>query len=331
MKLSIVIPCYNEEQYIEQCINSILDNDYPKTEYEIIIVDGGSYDKTLKILDEIKENIPVSLKVLHNPMQIPPTAMNIGIKKARGELIMRLDMHTTYAKNYISTLLKWKEDLEADNIGAVTKTDVLNENNVSIAIKKILAHPFGVGGSDFRVGIKEPKQVDTVPFGCYDRQLLLDLGGYDERLRRNQDIELNKRLIASGKSIFLIPYTHCTYFARESWSKLAKNNFDNGKWNLITAYYTKNFASLSLRHFVPLFFVLSLVIPALISLMFWPFILLSCLSFGLYFLTLVIVISKMDRKGTSFFHLLWTFLVLHISYGLGSFVGLFYLSKLFKE
>ena len=331
MKLTIIIPCLNEEQYIEKCISSILENDYPKTDYEIIIVDGGSTDETLDLLKQITKQPPVPIKVLHNEKKTPPTAMNIGIRAAQGELIMRLDTHAFYPSNYISTLVDWKKKLNADNIGAVTKTDVLISSKISEAIKKVLAHKFGVGSGLFRIGVDKAVEVDTVPFGCYSKEVLTEIGGYDERLKRNQDIELNKRLIAAGKTVFLIPYTFCIYYARESWGKFAKNSYDNGKWNIITTYYTKNVASLSFRHFIPLFFVLSLVIPALLTFLFWPFILLAILSFSLYVLTLVFFISKMDRKGTTFFHLFWTFLVLHISYGVGSFVGLFHIGKLFKK
>lgn len=331
MKLSIVIPCLNEEKYITSCIHSVWQNDFPKDQYEIIVVDGGSMDNTLAILKELQSEAPVPMHLLHNPLKIPPTAMNIGIEKAAGELIMRLDTHAAYPTNYISTLVAYKEKLQADNIGAVAITEVLNETKTSVAIKKVLSHKFGVGGGLFRTGTDKITEVDTVPFGCYSKSRLLALGGYDERLKRNQDIELNKRLIASGGKILLVPFTHCVYFAREKWRKFAKNNFDNGKWNLITAYYTKNFASLSLRHFIPLFFVLSLILPALLSLVFWPFIFFSLLSIGLYFLTLIVVISKMDRKGTTFFHLLWTFVVLHISYGMGSFIGLFHFTKYFQR
>lgn len=332
MKLSIIIPCLNEEKYIEKCINSILLNDYPKENYEIIVVDGGSTDRTLKILNKIQlSKINVPIKVFHNPKKIPPSAMNIGIKHSEGELIMRLDSHAYYPSNYISELVKWKNKLNAGNVGAPTKTEVLNVTKTSIAIKKVLSHRFGLGGGLFRLGADEVSEVDTVPFGCYSKKTLIECGKYDERLKRNQDIELNKRFISKGKKVYLIPYTFCVYYAREKWGKLAKNNFENGKWNLITTYYTKTFSSLSIRHFIPLIFFLSLVIPVLLSIFFFPFIFISLISLTVYLVVVFYITSKVNKKNTSFLHVFWTFIVLHLSYGIGSFLGLFHFGKLFSD
>lgn len=329
MKLSIIIPCRNEEVYIEECLKSVFDNDFPREEYEVIIVDGESDDATVSILQNLQRQYN-SLKIINNPGKTAPVAMNLGIKEAKGELIMRLDAHSYYPPNYISELVKWKEKLNADNIGAVWDTDVLNKNSKTIAIKKVLSHKFGVGNGLFRLGIDEPMEVDTVPFGCYHRNIFDEVGSYDERLRRNQDIELNKRLAAASKKIVLIPYTYCRYYARETWKALAHNNYQNGKWNLITVFYTKNVKSLSIRHFVPLMFFFSLILPFFLGLIWWPLIGLSALSLLFYLIALLFVISKMDRSGTSFGNLLITFFVLHISYGWGSFIGLFHFYKLFQ-
>lgn len=329
MKLSIIIPCRNEEVYIESCLRSVFENDFPSEEYEVIIVDGQSDDQTLMILEHLKAEFP-NLKVIHNPGRIAPIAMNLGIEEAKGDLIMRMDAHSYYPPNYISELVQWKEKLKADNIGAIWDTDVLNKTPKTIAIKKVLSHKFGVGNGLFRIGVEEPMEVDTVPFGCYHRSVFEEVGKYDERLRRNQDIELNKRLSAAHKKIVLIPFTFCRYYARETLKALARNNYQNGKWNLITVFYTKNLKSLSIRHFVPLMFFLSLTMPILLALIWWPLIGLSFLSLLFYALALFGVVSKMDRSGTSFGRLLLTFFMLHISYGWGSFVGLFHFYKLFK-
>ena len=330
MKLSVIIPCFNEEKHIEKCVLSLLKNGFAQDEMEILLVDGMSIDQTRNIVAELNKNHP-QLRLIDNPKKRTPFALNLGITNARGEYILIASAHSSFDQGYIQTLFHEMQRLEADVVGGVMETKIKNQTPTALAIKQVLSHKFGVGNAIFRIGTDEAIETDTVPFGLYKTVLLKSINGYDERLIRNHDIEMSKRIISKGGKIFLTPKTKCYYYARETWLKLAKNNFDNGKWNLITAYYTKNFASLSLRHFIPLFFVLSLLLPIFMSLVFWPFIFLTLLSFGLYFLTLIVVISKMDKKGTSFLHLLWTFVVLHISYGVGSFIGIFHFSKYFQR
>ena len=330
MKLSIIVPCRNEEKHIEHCLLSLLNNGYPSEDIEILVVDGLSEDKTRSIVANVKESFP-NINLVDNNKKKTPFALNLGIKKATGDFILIASAHSSFDKGYIQTMFDELNRLDADVVGGVMTTKIKNHTPTAVAIKNVLSHKFGVGNAVFRIGTNHAIEVDTVPFGLYRSSLLKNIDGYDERLIRNHDIELSKRILAQGGKIFLTPKAECHYFARENWKKLAKNNYDNGKWNIITTYYTNNFASLSIRHFIPLLFLLSLVFPALLSFIFWPFILLSLLSFGIYIITLIFFISKMDRKGTTFFHIFWTFLVLHISYGVGSFVGLFHIGKLFKK
>ena len=131
-------------------------------------------------------------------------------------------------------------------MGTVCKTDVLNKTPKTLAIREVLGNKFGVGNSTFRTGITEEQDVDTVPFGCWRREVFEKYGLYDVRLVRNQDIELNKRIKRGGGKIYILPDTYCTYLARETWSALAKNNYGNGKWNILTVWYTKMFSSLSI-------------------------------------------------------------------------------------
>ena len=237
---------------------------------------------------------------------------------------MRLDAHSYYQNDYFSVLTKRLAEFDADNVGVVCKTDVLNKTPKTLAIREVLGNKFGVGNSVFRTGVSEVKEVDTVPFGCWRREVFEKYGLYDVRLVRNQDIELNKRIINGGGKIFIVPDTYCTYLARETYKSLAKNNFDNGRWNILTVYYTKQFKSLSLRHFIPLLFVLPLIIPALLALLWWPLILISMLSLVAYVGLLGLISLKLSvSKKLNFFLLLWSFIVLHLSYGFGSLAGVF--------
>ncbi|MEO1927635.1 MAG: glycosyltransferase family 2 protein [Nautiliaceae bacterium] len=324
-KISIIIPILNEEKYITKCLSSIIESDFDKNDMEVLLIDGGSEDKTIEIIKEYQKKYPF-FKLVNNPKKIVPVAMNIGIKEAKGEYIIRVDAHSSYPKDYFSKLVFWHKKLNADNVGGVVITEVKNKTLTSNAIKNVLSDKLGVG-SAFRSGVSEIKEVDTVPFGCYKKEVFEKIGLYDERLVRNQDIELNKRLKKSGGKIYLVPEIKCTYYARETFKDLAKNNFNNGLWNILTAFYTGTLSSLSFRHFVPMMFVLSLIVFGIgafcseISRIIFFTILLSYLS-------IISIRSFQIKKDTTFFHQLLAFLVLHFSYGIGSIVGIF---KIIKE
>jgi glycosyltransferase involved in cell wall biosynthesis len=320
--LSVICPIYNEEKYIAQFLDSLLQQDYPKNDLEILLVDGMSKDTTRDIVAGYIAKYPF-IRLIDNPDKIVPYAMNRGIDAAKGDIIMRLDAHASYQPDYFSVLVNGLKRLNADNVGTVCKTDVLNKTPKTLAIREVLGNKFGVGNSTFRTGIDKEQEVETVPFGCWRKEVFEKYGKYDVRLVRNQDIELNKRIIRGGGKIYILPDTYCTYLARETWTALAKNNYGNGKWNILTVYYTKMFSSLSLRHFIPLLFVLSLIIPLLIALLWWPFALVSAVSLFAYTGLLSVVGMKLAvTKKLNFFCLLITFFVLHLSYGCGSLVGI---------
>ena len=317
--ITIILPILNEEKYISRCLDSVLIQDYPLQEMEILLIDGMSEDATRLIIRGYQEKYS-AIKLIDNPSRTVPYAMNIGIKAATGDVIIRMDAHAEYPSNYLSSLCRQLSALQADNVGCVWKTDVLHKNAKSLAIREVLCNQLGVGNSTFRIGCSEVKQVDTVPFGCFPKKTFDTYGLFDERLSRNQDIEMNKRIIRKGGKIFLVPDTYCTYYARETFKDLMRNNFSNGVWNILTVYYTHEFNSLSVRHFVPLAFVLSILFCLAFSLI---HVLPLFLLLGVYSCLIgAVSLSLSYKKRLNFFYLFVTFPILHISYGVGSMVGM---------
>lgn len=316
--VSVICPIYNEERYIGTCVESILAQDFPKEELEVIFADGMSSDRTREIVADYAARYPW-IRLIDNPERIVPTALNRAIEASHGDIIMRMDAHAFYPENYVSTLVRASKTYDVENVGAVCRTDVLHKTAKSKAISTVLTHPLGVGNSSFRTGIDEPKEVDTVPFGCWKREVFDKYGLFDERLTRNQDIEFNKRISRGGGKILLIPDTYSVYYARETFAKLARNNYGNGKWNILTVWFTNRFSSLSLRHFIPLIFVLSLIVPVCVATV-WPFAMLATLlSLVLYLLAITMVSLKVVYNNRlNFLYLVITFMVLHLSYGFGS-------------
>lgn len=326
--LSVICPIYNEEKYIRGCIESILAQDYPKDDLEVIFADGMSTDRTREIVDGYAARYPW-IHLIDNPKRIVPPALNAAIRASKGDIIMRIDAHAEYAPNYFSAIAGAHSRLKADNIGAVCRTEVLGKSKKTLAIREVLAHPLGVGNSAFRTGISEEKDVDTVPFGCWRRDVFDKYGLFDERLVRNQDIELSKRILRNGGRIVIIPETYSTYFARETFAKLAKNNYSNGLWNILTVWYTREFDSLSPRHFIPLIFLLSILLPAIAGLFWHPIWWLAVASLVVYTLAVGVISTKIAiKKHLNSIYLIMTFFVLHLSYGWGSLFGLLKLPTL---
>ena len=325
--VTVLIPCLNEEQFIGGILENIRAQTYPPGSLEVFVIDGGSGDRTRAIVADWDQQHSW-VKLLDNPDRYVPQALNRGIKASSGELILIMGAHAAYPEDYIQKLADGLAATGAWNVGGVCLTAPRSETPKAIAIAAVLRHPLGVGNSLFRIGVGRPTEVDTVPFGCYPREVFDKFGLFDERLLRNQDIEFNKRIYNSGGKIVLLPDVQCTYFARDTFRGLWKNNFGNGLWVVRTAWLTRQLSSLSLRHFVPLGFVAYLSMALVFTIpggwpVWAPLFLYLLLTGGA-----AIGIALKEKDPLVFLPAWAAFPVLHISYGLGSLKGL---AELWKE
>ena len=320
--ISIIIPVRNEIKYIRSCVESVINSDYPKDLVQLLIVDGGSIDGTRGVVAGYVKKYKF-IKMLDNKSQTAQTGINIGIQEANGSCLFVIGAHAEYPKNYFSSLAKALFDLGADCVGGVLNTDVKNKSKKSESIKSVLSDIFGVGNSVFRIGSEQIMEVDTVAFGCYRSDVFKKHGLFDERLIRNQDIEFNKRIKNKGAKIYIIPSIVVTYYARDNFIDLAKNNYSNGLWNILTTYYTGTFRSLNLRHFIPLVFVSSVLFPLVLTVFWLKLVYITALSLSAYFIVIFLRSFYLNTKKTSVFYMLVSFFVLHWSYGFGSLMGLF--------
>lgn len=321
--ISVVMPIYNEEKYIENCIESLLLQDYPKNLMEWIFVDGMSSDKTRQLIEKYIKKYPKMIKLLNNPNKTVPYAMNIGIREAKGQFIIRLDAHADYCTDYISKCVYYLETTDADNVGGVAETK--SKGFVGSAIAKMLSSRFGVGNSEFRTN-GESGYVDTVPFGAFRKEVFEKWGGYDERLTRNQDNEMNYRIRKNGGKIFLSSDIKLSYYCRDSIKGISDMAMKNGMWNVITMKLCPG--SMGVRHFIPLMFLLSLICLPIVSVFFHPIIWLFVVELVLY-AVLDCVFSARKASGIKeFLLLIILFPIFHITYGVGSLKGLL---KLFSK
>jgi len=320
-KVSLIVACRNEQKYIGEALKSLLTQDYPKEFMELLIIDGRSEDDTLQIVNNYQKEYPF-IKVHDNPLRVATHAFNIGIQNATGDYIFLIGSHCEYPTNYISRLVSCAQNYNANIVGGLLFTSIRNKNIVSNSIKKVLSNRFGVGNATFRTGVTTIQETDTVAYGCYERALFDKFGLFNENLIRNQDIEFNKRIVNNKGKIIIVPDVTVIYYARENLDDLAKNNFQNGYWNPLTVFYTDSFKSISLRHYVPMIFILFILFFGCLS--FFSIYFLGVLAgvFLIYLTILGIVSYKINDDGTAWLQLLKTFIVIHFSYGIGSLAGL---------
>ena len=321
--VSVVMPVYNESKYINKCIQSLLQQDFPKNEMEWIFVDGNSTDDTVHRIQIYEDQYPNIIKVLNNPQKVVPYAMNIGIAASKGKYIIRLDAHADYASDYISKCVYHLDNSDAENVGGVAETK--SYGFVGSCIAKMLSSRCGVGNSEFRTNGRTG-YVDTVPFGAFRREVFSKYGGYDERLVRNQDNEMNYRIRKNDGKILLCNDIHLSYYCRDTIKGISDMAKKNGMWNVITMKLCPG--AMGLRHFIPMLFLLSVVglfLLGFLSKWFWW---LLVAELALY-LSLDVFFSAKQSAGIREFGLLvCLFPIFHVSYGLGSIKGIV---KLFSK
>lgn len=321
-RVSVVMPVFNEENYIGDCIESLLRQTYPMDDMEWFFVDGGSTDKTREIIEEYVEKVPDLIRLLDNPNKTVPYAMNIGITASQGEYIVRLDAHAEYQEDYIEKCVYYLDHTDADNVGGLAETR--GKGVVGGAIARMLSSKFGVGNSRFRIGGRSG-YVDTVPFGAFRREVFQKYGLYNEKLTRNQDNEMNYRIRKNGGKIYLSTDIKLAYYCRDTIKGIADMAVKNGRWNVITMKLCPG--TMGVRHFVPLVFFLSLILMTILSFLWKVMAILFAVELGLYLLSNLIFSAKAARNITDFALLLILFPIFHLSYGWGSLMGIFELHK----
>jgi GT2 family glycosyltransferase len=223
--VSVVMPCLNEEAYIEACVRSVFAQDYPADRIEILVADGMSMDKTREILDRLREE-DARVRVIDNPDRIQAAGLNAAIRRCRGEIVLRMDVHAEYAADYVRRCVEVLEETGADNVGGAQRPKA--RTLFQKALCAALESPLGVGGSKYRSEDNEGF-VDTIFLGAFRRRILQKVGLYDPKAVTNEDAELNQRILAEGGKLYLSRRIVVHYFPRESFRALSRQYFRYGK------------------------------------------------------------------------------------------------------
>jgi len=318
-RLSVIIAARNEEKHIEQCLLSVINGTLSEEDIEIIVADGGSTDRTRQIVTDLSADHPC-VRLIDNTKRTAPTGFNEAIKASVGRAICILGAHCYIKADYLETCLRRLESEDADVVGGPMVTLPGSDSLGARIVMAITSSRFGIGSS-FRT-VRREGPVDTVVFGVYRRRVFEEVGLFDERLVRNQDNELNSRVRVSGGRVWMTCETESYYYNRQRLSRLVRQNFYNGFYGILT--WRINPASFTLRHAVPLFFVLFLLFGIPISLVFPA---LRYVFLGVLGLYAVLGVAASVQLGVRFkmplailFPL--AFAALHVSYGVGSLMGI---------
>jgi succinoglycan biosynthesis protein ExoA len=314
---SIIIPCRNEAHYIESCVRSMLTQDVSSKNFEVLVIDGMSDDGTRDILARLADTDP-RLRLIDNPQQIVSTGLNLGICASRGRVIIRIDVHTEYAPDYLLQCLSVLEKTGADNVGGPWVA--CGHGYMGKAIAATFQSPFAVGGSRAHAPDYEGA-VDTVYLGCWPREVFDRIGFFDEELVRNQDDEFNLRLTRAGGKIWQSRSIKSSYTARGSLKGLFRQYLQYGYWKV--RVIQKHRMPSSPTYLVPGAFVFTLIALAAASL-FTPI--------ALYGLALVLAsyvcaiaaasVITAARSSWAFLPLLpVVFVCFHFSFGIGFLYG----------
>ena len=310
MLISILMPCYNEEGFISDAIESLVD-DYVKINAEILVLDGISTDYTREKINVLqKKGYPI--RIIDNKKRLQNYGLNIGIKEAKGDIIIRADAHCLYPKDYVKMLVELLETKDAANVGGVMFP--MGNNMVQKAIALAMRHPIGVGNASFHLG-NFSGYVDTVFLGAFKKSLFDEIGVYDIKNDTNEDAELNLRILKVGKKIYLDSSIRVKYYPRSTFTALIKQYYSYGVGRAYTVSKHRQFTSY--RQILPvllvILFFLSLIAIPLSSL---------AIIFPLSYLLSLIIASffcfKNEKPGLWLrLNMALAFGIMHLSWGAG--------------
>jgi glycosyltransferase involved in cell wall biosynthesis len=223
--VTVVIPCLDEEAHIEDCIRSVQAQVWPHDRIEILVADGMSLDATREILGRLAAS-DSRIRLIDNPARVPSAGLNECIRRARGDVIVRMDVHADYAPDFVEKCVAALERTGADNVGGAARPNA--KTFFQRCVAAALRSPLGIGGSKYR----EPEAegfVETVWPGAFDRRVFERVGLYDPKATTNEDAELNQRILDAGGRVYMSRDIVSHYYPRESVRALARQYFKYGK------------------------------------------------------------------------------------------------------
>lgn len=317
VKISVVMPVFNEAKYIEECVQSLLTSELDEgiTLSELLIYDGGSDDGTVEKLDILRRKHP-AIALKRNVKKKQVYALNMALEEYHGDVLIRCDAHARYTIDYLNTLVTFlNERRDIGNVGLPYNTITEKQGFMGLVYSFLMSHPVGVGTSH-RSRKKRGRliDVDTLLFGAWRRDTLDEIGSFDESFVRGQDYEHNYRIKKSGLKVCLVPGTPFVYYTRNSLSKLLRMVFQyaSAKGNMLRKY--KEIPNI--RSFVPFSVWICLLFLVLLNVTMFKY---ALVGYFLVLLFLVFSISSRSNEGRIFVKLsaIPIALLMHLAHALG--------------
>jgi succinoglycan biosynthesis protein ExoA len=313
--ISVAIPFLNEQDHLAQCLESVIEGDFPNERIQLIAIDGRSEDDSRSIAESYEAKFG-SFALIDNVKRLQSDGLNLAIEMAAGEYFVRLDAHTSYQPDYITSCVTALQQGVYDNAGGLQIPT--GSGGMQSIIATALTSPFSMGPSSHRHSDSETS-VETVFLGSWRTENLKELGGFSADWAVNEDYELNHRITQAGGKILLMPHLRSEYSPRATLAKLSKQYFRYGYWRARTV--VKHPGSLKLRQLAPSLLVLLLAVAVVLALLFgevWALAVPAAYLSGCVLAGSLVAVR--DRSLKSIVSV-GVFPVLHISFGVGFGVG----------
>jgi glycosyltransferase involved in cell wall biosynthesis len=325
--VTYVIPVLNEVAYIGDAIATVLGQDY-QGEKELVLALGPSTDGTTELVERLAAADP-RIRLVANPGTDIPVGLNLAIMAGSHPIVVRVDAHSELEPDYTRRAIETLELTGAANLGGVMLAR--GKTPFQSAVARAYNSRFGLGGGSYHGGT-DAGPAESAYLGVFRREVLENVGFYDESLRRGEDWELNLRIRQAGHTVWFDPSLEVTYWPRENWNKLVRQFCATGIWRgeLVRRYRGRN----PWRFFVPPALVVVLAMAVVLAVLQltgvvsgWPSLLLSLIYLGPISYAALLLLLSFSRAGGPAWEDRWRFLfvlpTMHISWGAGFLVGLF--------
>ena len=320
MLVSVVVGLLNEEKFLPRLIEDFKKQTYNHNKIELIFIDGMSKDDSWKILEDFKNSNHdfYDVVLLKNPKVILSAGMNVGIKAARGECILKVDCHSHITDNFIENNVKIIEEGE-DVCGGPRPNIIENADNFSKTLLLVEENMFGSGIADYRKKTTK-KYVSSVFQGMYKKSIFDKIGLLDEKVGRVEDNELHYRIRKNGYKIRYSNDILSYQYTRPTLKRMLKQKYSNGYWiGKVSHVYPKAF---SIFHFVPLAFVLAIIFSLCMIPITSIFIVLLSSVYFLFTILITIMTIINNKFNVTILLMPIILFLIHVYYGVGTLVGL---------